>query len=108
MCRDWIPSYTEDTTDFLLQLQIPHNAISITMDVASLYTDIPHNEGINSVANILKLSDRDEDFIDEIKVCIYLFSKTIFSLITSKITFKFQIQQWELQWPQNMLIYLYG
>ena len=41
------------------------------MDVTSLYTYIPHNEGINSVANIMKLSGQDKGFIDEINSCIY-------------------------------------
>ena len=79
MSQDWIPSYIKDTTDFLQQLQIlnhiPDSAILVTMDVTSLYTNIPHNEGINSVANILKLSGHDKDFIDEIKSCIYFILK---------------------------------
>ena len=45
------------------------------MDVTSIYTNIPHNEGINSVANILKLSGDNRDFIDEIKSCIYFILK---------------------------------
>ena len=79
MSRDWIPSYIKDTTNFLQQPQIldhiPDSAILVTMDVTSLYTNIPHNEGINSVANILKLSGHNKDFIDEIKSCIYFILK---------------------------------
>ena len=41
------------------------------MDDTSFYTNIPHNEGIK----ILKLSGHDEDFIDEIKSCIYFILK---------------------------------
>ena len=67
MSRDWIPSYIKDTTDFLQQLQIldhiADSGILVSMDVTSLYTNIPHNEGINSVANILKLSGHDKDHV---------------------------------------------
>ena len=44
-----LPSYIKDTTHFLLQLQnlgpLPENAILVTLDVSSLYTNIPHKEG---------------------------------------------------------------
>ena len=43
------PSYLRDTKDFLnklSQLQVTENTFIITADVSSLYTNIPHNEGI--------------------------------------------------------------
>ena len=47
-----LKSYIEDTTDFLTKLEtikkVPEGAILVTMDVTSLYTNIPHNEGINA------------------------------------------------------------
>lgn len=47
-----IPSYIKDTTHFLQvvldQKDIPNDMILVTLDVKSLYTNIPHNEGINS------------------------------------------------------------
>ena len=47
-----LPSFTKDNTHFLLQLQklgpLPDNAILVTLDVSSLYTNIPHNEGIDA------------------------------------------------------------
>ena len=45
-----IPSYIQDTTHFLRILNsidyLPDNALLVTMDVTSLYTNIPHDEGI--------------------------------------------------------------
>ena len=47
-----LPSFIKDTTHFLLQLQklgpLPDNAILVTLDVSSLYTNTPHNEGVDA------------------------------------------------------------
>jgi hypothetical protein len=43
-----LPSYIKDTTDYLkkiLNLTIPENTTLVTMDVTSLYTNIPHDDG---------------------------------------------------------------
>ena len=45
-----IPSYVKDTQDFLKKLEkvkdIPQESLQVTLDVKSLYTNIPNNEGI--------------------------------------------------------------
>ena len=55
-----LPSYIKDTTHFLLQLQnlgpLPDNAILVTLDVSSLYTNIPQKE-------IFLISDYHKYFI---------------------------------------------
>lgn len=46
------PSFVKDTNSFLqdiLHLTIPHNSILVTLDVTSLYTNIPHADGISAV-----------------------------------------------------------
>ena len=53
-----IPSLITDTNDFLRKLnQINHlitpESIMITMDVNSLYTNIPHTDGINACRSCL-------------------------------------------------------
>ena len=57
-------SFLQDTPDFLRQIQIfndeqilPQNAIIVTMDVTSLYTNIPHDEGLQCVRDVLNQSD---------------------------------------------------
>ena len=56
-----IPSYIKDTSDFLLKLErltdLPPDPILVTLDVKSLYTNIPHDEGI--VACKLALDSRE-------------------------------------------------
>ena len=56
-----LKSYIKDTTDFITKLEkikeLPKGAILVTLDVKSLYTNIPHNEGINAVARYLEDDD---------------------------------------------------
>ena len=48
-----IPSYVKDTQYFLKKLEkvkdIPHESLLVTLDVKSLYTNIPNNEGTKAV-----------------------------------------------------------
>ena len=51
-----LPSYVKDTTDFINKIKdltVPDNAILVTMDVSSLYTNIPNDEGIEAVRETL-------------------------------------------------------
>ena len=55
-----LPSYIRDSKHFLQLLESlpplpPENAILVTADVTSLYTNIPHKEGIESVLHYMKL-----------------------------------------------------
>ena len=48
------PSYIKDTTDFINFIEktkIDQDTILVSMDVTSLYTNIPQEEGINTVCN---------------------------------------------------------
>ena len=53
-----LPSYVKDTGSFLRKInkigKVPKNSILVTMDVSSLYTNIPHREGLNAVARALE------------------------------------------------------
>ena len=48
-----LPSYVKDTTDFLNKVdqleKVPENSTLVSLDVKSLYTNIPNNEGISAV-----------------------------------------------------------
>ena len=52
-----LDSHIKDTTDFLNKLAnlaaLPNNALLVTLDVSSLYTNIPHNEGIDACRRFL-------------------------------------------------------
>ena len=53
-----LKSYVKDSTDFIQKIncmeKIPDNSILVTMDVRSLYTNIPNKEGIEAVETTLK------------------------------------------------------
>ena len=52
-----LPSYVRDTTDFLSKLNnlgnLPNDCFLVTMDVASLYTNIPNDQGIAAAKETL-------------------------------------------------------
>ena len=54
-----IPSYIKDTTDFIQKIEslepLPEHTLLVTLDVQSLYTNIPTTEGIRSSARALLL-----------------------------------------------------
>ena len=50
-------SYLKDSTDFISFIErtrLPYNAILVSMDVTSLYTNVPQEEGIETVCNACK------------------------------------------------------
>ena len=55
----YIRSYVRDTTDFLQKLdqlgELPPNCQVVTMDVTSLYTNIPNDEGLRAALKLLTL-----------------------------------------------------
>ena len=54
---EMLPSHIKDTTHFLQELQklppLPDNTFLVTADVSSLYTNIPHEEGINAALHYI-------------------------------------------------------
>ena len=50
-------SYLKDTTHFITFIEstrVPRNAFLVSMDVTSLYTNIPQEEGITIVCNLIR------------------------------------------------------
>lgn len=61
-----LPSYVQDTTDFLQKLralpeELPEDALLVTMDVRSLYTNVPNQEGIEAVKSYLRARAEPSD-----------------------------------------------
>ena len=58
-----LPSHVKDTTHFLNHLStldVPDNHFLMTIDVSSLYTNIPHNEGIDACRKYLSTRTIEE------------------------------------------------
>ena len=66
-------SFIEDTTHFLSKLeqlgQLPANSLLVTLDVSSLYTNIPHNEGISACGHFLDTRDRNSSTVGTETLC---------------------------------------
>ena len=73
-----IPSYVRDTTDSLEKLQnitdLPSETMLVTLDVKSLYTNIPHSEGIEACRTALNtrqvLQPPTEDLVHLIELIL--------------------------------------
>ena len=68
-----IPSFVKDSTDFLRRIfklnhNLPNDIILLTIDVRSLYTNIPHDDGIAASIEYLQRfnSEANTDFLQEI------------------------------------------
>ena len=73
-----IPSLITDTNDFLRKLNDINHLITpestmITMDVNSLYTNIPHTDGINACRSFLNRHTTDPALINDIPTLIDYF-----------------------------------
>ena len=80
------PSYLKDTTDFLNFIEktkLPKNTILVSMDVTSLYTNIPQEEGITTVC------EEYEDFFQKYPHIPTKYLSEMLSLILQKNLFQF-------------------
>ena len=59
-----LPSYIQDTTDFINKLQrlprLPPSCLLLTLDVSSLYTNSLHEEGITACEEFLNCREKQE------------------------------------------------
>ena len=73
-----IPSYIKDTNDFLTKLQqlddLSSESLLVTLDVVSLYTNIPHQEGLDACREILNeqevLNPPTEDIVHLVSIIL--------------------------------------
>lgn len=88
-----LPSYLRDTSDFLACLsEIGHlsqNVLLATMDVTSLYTNIPHTDGLSALKHFLDLRIDDDGLTTD-------FIVKMAELVLTKNYFRFE-QQYYLQ-----------
>ena len=79
-------SYLKDTTDFINLIEttrVPKNAILVSMDVTSLYTNIPQEEGVETVCKTYDSFYKDSPPIPT------LYLKRALKLILQENSFEF-------------------
>ena len=103
-----IPAYIPDTTHFLRRIftlnhDLPENIILITIDVKSLYTNIPNDQGIQACLDMLKdhntLTSELEQYITNILT--HILTKMP-SPLTMNTFSKFMELPWGHLWHQLM------
>ena len=107
-CVPKLTSYVKDSTHFLQIIEpytilLPTNTLLCTLDVSSLYTNIPHEEGIRACAEALRNEPTRDISVQSILTLIRLILTTSHS--TKKTTYKSPVQQSEHAWPLAMLTY---
>ena len=72
-----LPSYVQDTTDLIKKLEsLPDDprkeTILVTMDVRSLYTNIPNDQGIEAIKSYFRARSAPGDNILSKVICTFL------------------------------------
>ena len=101
-------SYLKDTTDFINFIEktrAPENAILVSMDVTSLYTNIPQEEGIETVCKAYDSYYEGESPIPTQylkKALELILQENSFQFTGKKTTSKHMDQPWVRKW-QSLL-----
>ena len=111
LVRD-LPSYIKDTNDFLTKIQtigdIPEESLLVTLDVTSLYTNIPHKEGLDACRETLNTRTTLDPPTDDLIHLASLILEKITSPLTTNIIYSFKGRRRGLEWPRHMRIYLWA
>ena len=87
-----IPSYIRDTNNFLFKLNemqdLPSKCLLVTLDVTALYTNIPHEEGMEACREALNTRDAPGPPIDDVVHPIALIVKRTTYPLTERTTYK--------------------
>ena len=66
-------TYIKNTYDFIDKIKdvlIPPNSLLITLDVESMYTNILHEKGLESITERFKSSYLDENVLELLELCL--------------------------------------
>ena len=102
-----VKSYLRDTTDFLNHLPsaVPENTLLASFDVESLYSNIPHELGIEAIKYWLRKLPSDTPSRFHKKIIIegieFILKITHFVLMRKII-----VKRKELQWGQNLRLFM--
>ena len=103
-----IPSYLKDTTHLihiLLGKKLALEDILVAIDVQSLYTNIPHTEGIQALNRILEETNTDP--MKKLFICRLANVVLTKTILVSTINYidRYKEQLWEQEWLLHMQTY---
>ena len=103
-----LPSYVWGTTDFLHKLRelpvLSPESLLVTLDVSSLYTNIPHDEGINACEEFLNTrTDQSPPTKDLCQLIQLILKKGMLSFLTERIIYNNKELPWEPEWHRRTL-----
>ena len=87
-----LPSFIKYTTDYLQKMEalnpLPSNTTLVTMDVTSLYTNIPHSDGIEACKEIWESRSNKMPPTDCLVTMLTMGLKRTTLLLMETITYK--------------------
>ena len=95
-----LPSFIKDTTELINQLSeltVESNTLLVTVDVKSLYTCIPHKEGIQACAEALKISktnNPDQPDTNTLITLLEIVLKITRLNLMEKVIYNYKGRQW--------------
>ena len=101
----------KDTTDFINFIEktrVVENAILVSMDVTSLYTNIPQEEGITIICKAYETFYQNKPPIPSqyLADMLRLILRENFFNLLEKTTSKYKVQLWEQKWQLHFLTFL--
>ncbi|XP_052259228.1 uncharacterized protein LOC127863640 [Dreissena polymorpha] len=100
-----LPSYVKDTTDYLTKASsdtLPSDTLLVSMDVESLFSNIPHEEGIEACKHAWETRNIKDPSTKTLVDLLTLIMKCNNFEFIGYITSKYKVQQWELKWHHHM------
>ena len=105
-------SYLKDTTHFINIVEgtiVPKNTILVSMDVTSLYTNIPQEEGITTISKAYDIFYKNNPPIptNYLKEMLRLIPQENSFNLSENTTFRLTAPQWEQKWRFPSPIFLW-
>ena len=103
-----LPSHIKDTNEFVKLIEgttVPTDCLLVSIDVSSLYTNIPHQEGKQAAMDYLSTntSDPEPEVIGD-QLCW----KITFLNSMKNTIYRYKVLLWAPKWPQHTQICLWA
>ena len=101
-----LTSYIGDSTDFIQKIKAikcSAETLLVSLDIASLYTNIPHEDGIKAVEKAAMVMGNKSPLRPKVLAKLTeIVLRNIHYNLLEKITSRSKVQPWGQKWPQPM------